>query len=606
MKTSRAADGAAGRGAGWNPDRALMRARRIRQIEWAAVPLCTFGFLAFVPFLYIAIARRRWGAWAVFGAYLTADIVLMALLPHPNAATSWLFTVLILGGTLHVLIELRPGSALAASRDASPASGADRPRRVLTWHGTEMVLGRDAEGSLLFAGDPDVCPQHAILRRAPHGTCVVDDLGSAAGTFVNGVRVTGPTRLYPGDELRLAASRLRVHGDPQPATAASVDALPRQAGAFGHVPGALRIDHVVLGGWAMGTTRPGWLVLTEAGEIRFYDKPPADMAKPPAFSARSPQEFVRKIGTMQVSARFGKKKCRVWFDGERAPERLAAWAEEQAGQWGDMVSSVADNMRGLVADAGVFSTGGDVVSLVAKSLQLIKIVRNRKGRAAARQAWYPVLLGRQPWTMINAAPELTLEIPWLTGHPAGSHCAAPWTVGEALGYAAHAGPDTAAVAAAVCDWATAHPHLEIAGGTGASYPSLTIHADCGASRRIGILSLRGSPSGGAGVLEIRAAQMCSVPPYDGAAARARFMAGLHALGITGLQDVPLGKRPSIPLDDLADGRSERLLRFVDRWIDDVQTHAAPLAGKIPRRDEIDDRSASAGAEPALPHAAPGS
>jgi FHA domain len=429
MKTSGSAGGAAGQGAGWDPDRALVRARRIRQIEWAAVPLYTFGFLAFVPFLYMAIARRRWWAWAVFGAYLAADIVLMALLPHP-AATGSLIAVLALGGTVHALIELRPGSALAASRDVYPASGADRARRVLTWHGTEMVLGRDAEGSALFAGDPDVSPRHAILRRTTHGTCVVVDMGSAAGTFVNGVRIKGPTRLYSGDDLRLAASRLRIHGDPEPAIAASGDDVPRQADAPGHVPGALRIDHVVLGSWAPSTPQPGWLVLTEIGEIRFYDKPPADMTRPPAFSARSPEEFVRRIGKTQVSARFGQKKRLVWFDGERAPERLATWAEEQADQWGDMVSTAADNIRGAVPDAGVVSTGGDVVALVAKSLQLIRMARNSKRRAAARQAWYPVLLGRQPWVMINAAPVLALEIPWLTGHPTGSRRTAPWTTGE--------------------------------------------------------------------------------------------------------------------------------------------------------------------------------
>ena len=605
MKTSRAVDGAAGRGTGWDPDRALMHGRRIWQIVWGTAPLYTFGFLAFVPFLYIAIVRRRWRAWAVFGVYLAADIALIALLAH-HAAAGWLFTALILGGTVHALIELRPGSALAASRDIYPATGADRDRRVLTWHGTEMVLGRDEEGSMLLAGDPDVSPRHALVHRTPHGTCVVEDLGSAAGTFVNGVRITGPTRLYSGDELRLAASRLCVHGDPQPAIAASVDDVPRQAGAFGRVPGALRIDHVTLGGWGMGSTRPGWLVLTQAGEIRFYDKLPADMAKLPAFSARSPEEFVRKIGTMQVSAWFGKKKFLVWFDGERDPERLAGWAEEQADQWGDMVSSAADGVQGMVPDGGAFSTGGDLVSLVAKSLQLIRMVRNRKRRAAARQVWYPVLLGRQPWIMINAAPVLTLEIPWLTGHPAGSRRATPWTVGEVLGYAAQAGPGPAAVAAAVCDWATAHPHLEIVGGTGASHPSLTIRAERSASRRIGILSLHGSSRGGAVVLDIQSGQMCSVPPYDGDAARARFTAGLQALGITGLQDVPLGNRPTIPLDDLADGCAERLLHFVDRWIDDVQAHAAPLAGKIPGKGQVDNRSAGAGPEPALPHAAPGS
>jgi FHA domain len=608
MTTNGAAGRAAGQGAGWDPDRELMRARRIRQIEWAAVPLYTFGFLAFVPFLYIAIARRRWWAWAVFSVYLAADIALMVLVPHPDAVTSWLFTVLIVGGTVHALIELRPGSALAASRDVYPASGADRALRVLTWHGTEMVLGRDAAGSPLLAGDPDVSPRHAILRRTRHGTCVVEDVGSAAGTFVNGMPINGPARLYSGDELRLGASRLRVQGDPFPAAVMSVDDVPRQADAAGHVPGALRIDHAELRmqlpvfGAVGGTARPGWLVMTETGEIRFYDKLPADMTRAPAFLARSPEEFVRKIGKIQVWARFGPKKCLVWFDGERAPERLAATIEEQADQWGDMVGTAGDNMRDAVPDAGVVATGGDAVALAAKTLQLVRMARNSKRRAAARDAWYPVLLGRQPWTMINAARVLTLEIPWLTGHPAGSRRAAPWTTGEVLNDVAQAGQGAAAVAAAVCDWATAHPRLTITGGTGASYPFLTVHADFGASRRIGLLSLHGGPA----VLEVRVGQMCSVPPYDGDAARVRFTAGLHALGIMGLKDVPLGKKPSIPLDDLADGRAERLLHLLDRWIDDVQAPPAPCVAELPGKVQAVDRSSDPGPVPVLRQAVPGS
>ncbi len=73
-------------------------------------------------------------------------------------------------------------------------------------------------------------------------------------------------------------------------------------------------------------------------------------------------------------------------------------------------------------------------------------------------------------------PELVPEIRWFTGHPAASRRAAPWTAGEVPG---HVGQVGQGAAAAVCDWATAHPHLEITAGTGASYPSLTVYADCG-------------------------------------------------------------------------------------------------------------------------------
>jgi pSer/pThr/pTyr-binding forkhead associated (FHA) protein len=48
---------------------------------------------------------------------------------------------------------------------------------------------------------------HALLERVAGGW-IVQDLGSRNGTFVNGVRVTGPRALRGGDELRIGVTRL--------------------------------------------------------------------------------------------------------------------------------------------------------------------------------------------------------------------------------------------------------------------------------------------------------------------------------------------------------------------------------------------------------------
>ena len=50
-------------------------------------------------------------------------------------------------------------------------------------------------------------------------------------------------------------------------------------------------------------------------------------------------------------------------------------------------------------------------------------------------------------------------------------------------------------------------------------------------------------------------------------------ADVRALGIPclGAQDALAGKRPEIPLDELASGRAKRLLALMDRWIEDVRT-----------------------------------
>jgi DNA-binding winged helix-turn-helix (wHTH) protein len=97
------------------------------------------------------------------------------------------------------------GFGYALAVEAAPTSRASLPRLVrgtneivvVSW---ELVLGREPglPGSI---DDASVSRQHAHLRR--DGTAVVlTDLGSKNGTFVNGVRVSGPVTLADGDEVR--------------------------------------------------------------------------------------------------------------------------------------------------------------------------------------------------------------------------------------------------------------------------------------------------------------------------------------------------------------------------------------------------------------------
>lgn len=402
---------AKGRAAGWDPERALIHMRQIRQIKWASVPVWSFGFLAFAPFLFIALVRRRAWDWAVSAVYFGADALLIVLLTRPDVSGPGLL-LLGLVAAAHTLIEFRPGSALAASRDVYLTGAAYQDqlsRTVLAWNGTDMLLGRGAENPRPFADDPAVAERHAMLRRTPDGACVAEDLRSDGGTFVNGERIEGPARLKPGDELRLGTTRLRVCSP----GGSSVRVRVR-------VPGALRVDHVYLKMMhprfriAEGQPQAGWLALTDAGEIRFYRRRPTAMTKPPAFRTPSPEEFTRKIGATAVWGWFGDKKCYVQFTGEPDPERVET--EEKIGDLGDSVAELGDSLSDAFpsADFGTLGAEGDVMALGARIVLLVRWVRNRKRRAAARNAWYPVLLGRRSWFMINAVPgpgELVLEIP---------------------------------------------------------------------------------------------------------------------------------------------------------------------------------------------------
>ena len=85
----------------------------------------------------------------------------------------------------------------------------DRPISV---DGPELRVGRAAECELSLA-DSGASRFHAVLRHAS-GHLFVEDLGSANGTWVNGVMAgSGAQALRAGDVLRIGASLLVVSGE---------------------------------------------------------------------------------------------------------------------------------------------------------------------------------------------------------------------------------------------------------------------------------------------------------------------------------------------------------------------------------------------------------
>jgi hypothetical protein len=95
----------------------------------------------------------------------------------------------------------------------------------------ELVLGRE-EGLVL--DDPQCSRRHARLYLDAQGV-VVEDLGSRNGTWVNGQRIGGPTRLGPADQLYVGSTTLfleaAVAAVPEPAVAPQADAFaPVSAG----------------------------------------------------------------------------------------------------------------------------------------------------------------------------------------------------------------------------------------------------------------------------------------------------------------------------------------------------------------------------------------
>ena len=74
-----------------------------------------------------------------------------------------------------------------------------------------LVIGRGPACDIRF-GDPCLSRAHAVLRQ--RGNAVyVEDLGSSAGTFVNGVTAVPARELHPGDLLTLASVTARLESD---------------------------------------------------------------------------------------------------------------------------------------------------------------------------------------------------------------------------------------------------------------------------------------------------------------------------------------------------------------------------------------------------------
>jgi len=70
-----------------------------------------------------------------------------------------------------------------------------------------LVMGRDCDGLVLR--DPQVSRAHLALD-VDEGGVTVTDLGSTNGTLLNGMRLTDPARVEPGDTIAAGGTTVRV------------------------------------------------------------------------------------------------------------------------------------------------------------------------------------------------------------------------------------------------------------------------------------------------------------------------------------------------------------------------------------------------------------
>ena len=109
----------------------------------------------------------------------------------------------------------KTGYAFCADVICMPATAASPATIELVWKKQflplpdgEHLAGRDAECSLVIDAST-VSRRHARITIVS-GAATIEDLDSTNGTQVNGSRISGPTRISPGDELLLGSEVLQV------------------------------------------------------------------------------------------------------------------------------------------------------------------------------------------------------------------------------------------------------------------------------------------------------------------------------------------------------------------------------------------------------------
>ncbi len=161
-------------------------------------------------------SSSSWGA--------DVPIELLTLLKFVLLGLLYLFV----GRTVRVFAgELRPAKRKAAPAPrpavAAPSEPNRRSRRIpkelvlhppsgapqvvpLTGHG--VVLGRGTTADV-HVDDVYVSDEHAEIL-PDDGSWSIRDLGSTNGTFLNGAKVTRPTPLAVGDQLRFGKTRIEL------------------------------------------------------------------------------------------------------------------------------------------------------------------------------------------------------------------------------------------------------------------------------------------------------------------------------------------------------------------------------------------------------------
>ena len=185
----------------------------------------------------------------------------------------------------------------------------------------ELLIGRHADGAGRLADDDEISRSHARISLDRSGFCAIEDLGSTNGTFVNGLRITGPQTLSVGDTIELGGTTLVVRELPIPASERSLKAVSPQptVAPSGRAPAAApsssQATPLTSSGRSEQGARPGRPASrAAAGPATPAQTPDRVEGSPASLSLRLHIDFAARTATVAVDD--GSNPLRLEFDGD--------------------------------------------------------------------------------------------------------------------------------------------------------------------------------------------------------------------------------------------------------------------------------------------------
>jgi DNA-binding winged helix-turn-helix (wHTH) protein len=129
----------------------------------------------------------------------------------------------------------KSGYAFCADVTCVPSAARPIPTIELVWNKQSLPLidgvhlaGRDDACAIVI--DASTVSRHHARITVISGAATIEDLDSTNGTHVNGIRISGPTRLGLGDELSLGSEVLQVRRRVASALTVKVDEYKKTGG----------------------------------------------------------------------------------------------------------------------------------------------------------------------------------------------------------------------------------------------------------------------------------------------------------------------------------------------------------------------------------------